>query len=190
MQFVNDPQKSKNVFIIMVGIVILLFLGLGVLGYLYYQKGKAYDKLMTEKKSLESEQSLLSKDTLGQIKQLNSENTKLKTANKTLTDENTKLKSEKETLTTQNTEKDAKMAKAKAYNEVLAYIVQIVQAHNGLNGWTEAEYQTGRTKAQATGDQTFVELIEWAWNSTTIDQVERLAKVLDSIADNIGNNLQ
>ena len=100
--------------------------------------------------------------------------------------QNASLKTENETLTA----KTAKMAKAKAYNDVLAYIVQLVQAHNGLNGWTEAEYQAGRTKAVATGDQSFIDIIDWAWNNQAIDQVERLTKVLDAIADGIGNNLK
>lgn len=190
MNFVNDPRKSKNVFIIMLVIAIVLFVGLVVLGYLFYQKNKSYNNLEAERKALQQEQSLISKDTVNQIKTLTAENTSLKKENANLTTENTSLKKENEDLAAVNKEKAAKMAKASTYNDVLAYLVQIVQAHNGLDGWTEAEYQAGRTKAQATGDQTFVDLIDWAWNSTTIDQVERLTKVLDSISDNIGNNVK
>ncbi|OGY24639.1 MAG: hypothetical protein A2Y57_00770 [Candidatus Woykebacteria bacterium RBG_13_40_7b] len=190
MNFINDPQKSKNVFILMLVISIVLFVGLVILGFLFYQKSKSYKSLEDERRALQAEQSLISKDTVNQIKTLTAENTSLKKENATLTSENTALKSENEDLTANNQEKAAKMAKASVYNDFLAYLVQIIQAHNGLSGWTEAEYQAARTKAQATGDQTFVELIDWAWTSTTIDQVERLTKVLDSISDNIGNNVK
>ena len=169
MQFVNDPRKSKNVFIIMLVIAILLFLGLAVVGFFYWQEVKSYNQLNTDKKALEQQLSSISKDTISQI------------AN---------FKKENETLTASNKAKDAKMAKAKAYNDVLAYLIQIIQAHNGLNGWTEAEYQAGRVKAQATGDQSFVDLVDWAWNNQAIDQVERLTKVMDAIADGIGSNLK
>jgi len=172
MQFVNDPRKSKNVFILMLVISIVLFLGLAVLGYFFWQKTKNYNSLLADKKALESQYSLISKDTVKQIADLKTENANLKKENETLT------------------AKTAKMAKAKAYNDVLAYLIQIIQAHNGLNGWTEAEYQSGRVKAVATGDQSFVDIIDWAWNNQAIDQVERLTKVMDAIADGIGNNLK
>jgi len=176
MQFVNDPRKSKNVFIIMLVVSIVLFLGLAVLGYLFWQKNKSYTSLLVEKKTLESQYSLISKDTVKQIADLKTEN-----AN---------LKKENETLTASNKDKTTKMAKAKAYNDVLAYLIQIIQAHNGLNGWTEAEYQTGRAKAVATGDQSFIDIIDWAWNNQAIDQVERLTKVMDAMADGINSNLK
>ena len=146
MQFVNDPRKSKNVFILMLVISIALFLGLVVLGYFFWQKNKNYNSLLADKKALERQYAFISKDTVKQIADLKTENANLKKENETLT------------------AKTAKMAKAKAYNDVLAYLVQLIQAHNGLNGWTEAEYQDGRAKAVATGDQAFIDIIDWAWN--------------------------
>jgi len=190
MEFINDPRKSKNVFILMLVVSVVLFLGLALMGYFYWQKNKAYNQLLTEKKALEDEQSLLSKDTVTQVKELTAENNLLKKENEKLKTENTNLIKENESLSAGNKENESKMAKAKAYNDVLAYLVQIIQAHNGLNGWTEAEYQAGRQKAQATGDQSFVDLIDWAWNNQAIDQIERLTKVMDAIADGIGNNLK
>ena len=82
-----------------------------------------------------------------------------------------------------------KLAKIKAYNEFFKYLNYVIEIHEGFSGWTEAEYQTARTKAQATGDQDFVDLIDWAWNEESVDPLIRIIKVLKAIVSGIESGL-
>ena len=81
------------------------------------------------------------------------------------------------------------MAKARTYNDFFKYLNDITQVHNGYTGWTEAEYQTGRSKAEATGDGNFVSVIDWAWTATSTPQIDRMIKVWTAIDEGIGSNL-
>ena len=51
--------------------------------------------------------------------------------------------------------------------------------------WTDDEYDTARNKAQATGNNSFVETIDWAWNEKTVDPVTRMIGVWKAITEGI-----
>jgi len=161
MEFVKDPIKSKKIFILMLVIAIVLFLTGGVLGYLYYKKGKDYQNLSNEKELLVDQ---------------------LQTSETDILAENQDLKA-------QVTEYQRKNALAKAYNDFLTYFVSVAQKHNGLNNWTNAEWDEGRRLAEATGNSSFVNLFDWARNNQSISQIDRMIKMLDAIASGIGRNL-
>jgi len=175
MEFVNDPVKSKRVFILMLILTIVFFLGAGVLGYFYYAKNKAYRSLSSEKTNLENQQ----KSSADLQKQID-----------TLTKENTDLTKTKKDQKDQIDSWQAKAAKARAYNDVMRYFAAITKAHNGFDGWTDVEYQTGRAKAQATGDTAFVNTVDWAWNRKDVSQMDRAVGFWNAVCDGIDNSLK
>ena len=168
MTIFDDPRKAKLAFVLTLVFAIIFFLGCAALGYLFYTKYSSYKDLSSKYNKLKNQNQSTVEE--------------LKAKNKTLTDENTTLK---EQITT----KDAGIAKANAYNAFFKYETAVIKAHSGFSGWTEAEYQTGRVKAQATGDTSFVNLIDWAWNRTDIDQVVRIIAVWEATAKGIEDNI-
>jgi len=160
------------------------------LGYFYYKAHKNYKTTKAKLDELTQESALSSGDLNVQLKELKAQNDKLTKENEQLKKEKIVWEKDKETLVASVNDKTTKMAKAKAYNDTLNYIVDLISVHNGLSGITEAEYQKGRQIAQTTNDQSFVDLCDWAWQNESINQIERLTAVLKSIATNISSNLQ
>ena len=68
-------------------------------------------------------------------------------------------------------------------------MTQVIDAHDGFTGWTDAEYQVGREKAQATGNQTFVETVDAAWNNEAIDVTTGVINVYRGIVSGISGAL-
>jgi cell division protein FtsL len=172
MEFINDPIKSKKVFILMLCLTIAFFLTSGALGYLYYAKNRDYKNLNTAKQQLE-EKNKSFEDLQKQIETITSDNKKLKTD-----------------ITDQASAQEAKVKKAKAYNDVMRYFSSVVKAHNGFDDWTDAEYQTARAKAVITGDTAFVSTIDWAWNRHDIGDIDRAVGFWNAVADGIDNSLK
>jgi len=85
--------------------------------------------------------------------------------------------------------KEAGMSTITAYNDFLEYMTQVIDAHDGFSGWTEAEYQIGREKAQATGNSGFVSTVDSAWHDTATDPVVRVVNVYRGIIDGIKGGL-
>ena len=166
----DNPKKAKIAFITTLVITIIFFLGSGVLGYMYYGKHNDY-------KNLKEKYTDLKEVTLSDLEK---ENEELQGQVDTLTQE-------KSALGEQIKDKDAGIATANAYNEFHKYMNQIIQTHNGFEGWTDAEYQIARRKAQATGNTSFVNTVDWAWNRTDIDPVTRLLGVWKAITTGISN---
>ena len=179
MEFVNDPIKSKKVFILMLCLAIAFFIASGALGYLYYAKNRDYKNLNTAKQLLEEKSKSL-EDLQKQVEDLTK-------TNETLTAENKKLKTD---ISDQSSAQAAKVKKAKAYNDVMRYFSSVIKAHNGFDGWTDAEYQTGRVKAQATLDTAFVNTVDWAWNRQDINVVDRVVGFWNAVSDGIDNSLK
>lgn len=107
-----------------------------------------------------------------------------------------KLKEEKAALQSQLdsanqtiSNKNSGISTAKAYNSFLEYLTQVIDAHDGFTGWTDAEYQVGREKAQATGNQTFVDTVDTAWNNQAIDVTTRVINVYRGIVSGISGAL-
>lgn len=72
-----------------------------------------------------------------------------------------------------------------AYNDFLEYMTQVIDAHDGFTGWTDAEYQIGREKAEATGNSDFVNTVDTAWNNTDVDVTVRVVNVYRGIINGI-----
>jgi len=177
MSFLEDPIKTKRAFWISFVLVLVFFISTTVLGFLFYQSYKNYQALKEENQRLAS---------------LPSPSPTISVSPSSGTDllkENMDLKLENQTLKKDLADKNAKTAKAKAYNDFFKYMNSVIMAHNGFDGWTEAEYLTARGKAEATGDGTFVSTIDWAWHDTNTAPLDRLIKVWTSIDQGIGNNL-
>ena len=168
MEFVKDPIKSRNVFVVMLILTILFFLGSSTFGYLYYKKNKSY-------KSLQNERQLSYAELKQQISKIETENTTLKQTNSSLE----KISNDQKILD----------SKIKTYLDVLNYIAQLIDTHDGLDGISEAEYQEGKAIAEATDNDDFVKTLEWVWTRTDLNQFDRLATVLKAISSGISDNL-
>ncbi len=171
MQEPKNPKRTKIAFIVTLIIGVLLLIGSGGLGYLYYQKTNDYNSLKKQNEELKKASTTTKDEQEKQIDELKKENETLKT--------------DKANLEKQVTEKDTQIATAAAYNDFFKYLNQVIRTHNGVSGWTDAEYQVGHQKAEATGSQDFANLIEWAWYHTEVDPITRLLEVWDAIANGI-----
>lgn len=176
MAFYEDPIKAKRVFVVFLSLSILFFIGCGALGYLYYREHKLTKWINTQVSQKDTKIADLEK----QITGVTTESTESAAS---LTEQNTALNK-------QITSYKAKIAKANTYNEFFKYLNSVINAHAGFVGWTDGEFQTAQTKAQATGDTNFVATINWAWYQTTIDPVVRLVRVWNETASGIENSLK
>lgn len=168
MSIFQDPRKAKIAFVLVLIFMLLFLAGGGVLGYFYYKKNVESFDLFMENRELKGQQEI--------------DIDKLEKQIKTLT-------SEKKALTKQVDDDKADFAVIKAYNEFFKYMNSVIEIHNGYTGWTEEEYAVGRTKAQATGDESFVTTIDWAWHRTDIDPATRILRVLKEIVSGIESGL-
>ncbi len=80
-------------------------------------------------------------------------------------------------------------ARIQAYNNFDDYFHNVIVAHGGFDGWTQAEYEHAHDLAEATGDSSFVDIVEYAWNNEDIDPVIRITAVMKGIIDGINANL-
>lgn len=193
----NDPIKAKRTMIVLLVLSIAFFVGVGVMGYFYYQKDSQYKKLTDEKKSLEDQKNKEVVDLQKQIADLNgtgklsSESVlALQKENEQLKKDSTADKATIKDLTNQINAKKAGIAKAVAYNEFLKYLNYVIEVHGGYSGWTDAEFQTGKAKAEVTGDAAFVSTVNWAWYETSVPQVDRIIRVNKEIVSGIENALK
>lgn len=170
MNFVNDPHKMKVVFVTVLIVAIIFFLGSGILGYFYWQKGKLYKSLANDKSKLET-------SIEEQIKEKTAElEAKLQTDTETLRKEKIDCEADRSAKEDQIDSFRSGMAKITAYKEALKYYYSVLEAHGGYTGWTDQEYAIFRSKAQATGDQDFVDVVDYTWNETSVDVVTRLIR--------------
>lgn len=197
--------------ILKIGILAVLIISLlatsGVLGYLYNKKYNEYKALTTEKarieQALEDEKQKTAADYQAQIdgleeevenlteenEGLTSENESLEQENATLEQGNTTLEQENTTLENSISAYQAKQTKITAYIDFLDYVYYVVGVHGGFGGLTETEYQTARSKAQATGDSNLVSAVDSAWNDTEVDQMIRFINVINAAQSGIKSNL-
>ncbi len=175
MDFVNDPVKAKRAFLITLTLTILFFLSTCILGFLYWQKANQYNQLISQTSSTTITSSTSVTTTPC--------NTSL------LTKQISALEKDKTDLQKKITDSDAKFAKIKAYNEFFKYINSVIETHNGFSGWTDAEYQIARGKAQTIGDNSFLSTVDWAWNQTSVDVLTRLLGVWKAITSGIDSVL-
>jgi predicted phage gp36 major capsid-like protein len=184
MEFVNDPRKAKIAFVIVLVLAIIFFLGSGVLGYFYLQKSKSYNSLADNKSKLEA-------SVEEQIKEKTAElEAKLQTDTETLRKEKTDCEADRSAKEDQIDSYRAGMAKVTAYKEFLKYYNAVIEAHNGYTGWTDQEYAIGREKAVVTGDQDFIDIVDYAWNETSVYPVTRVIRVNKAIVTGLERGIK
>lgn len=186
MEFVNDPRKAKIAFVITLIFAIFFFLASGTLGYFYWQKMKSSNDLSTSKQSVEAKLKT-AEDSLTKA------NTDLTTANAELAALESSSSASGQSISSlqkQVADYKAGMTKITAYKEFLKYYNSIIEAHNGYTGWTDAEFQVGKTKAEATGDTSFVSLVNWAWYETTVDVTTRIIRVNKAIVSGLESGIK
>ena len=93
-------------------------------------------------------------------------------------------------LTEENNALKAGIKKSLAYNEFSKYLTSVIKAHNGFSGWTDAEFATAKTKAEATANTNFVSTVNWAWYETTVPQIDRLVRVWEETTAGIDTSLK
>lgn len=179
MKFYEDPKRAKRAFIITLIFAIIFFISAGTLGYLYYAKTRQVKNINTQKEEvtqkLENEKKELEK--------------KLEETQKELEKAKELSTGDKKALEEKITKYDEKLKTITAYNEFLRYLNQVMSTHGGFDGWTDAEYQEGKRKAQGTGDQALVSIVDWAWNNQSIAQMTRFNTVMKAVVDGIAKNL-
>ena len=196
----DAPKTKKKISfkrILKYGIFIVLIITLvatsGVFGYLYYKKYEEYKALTTEKarveQALEDEKQKTAADYQAQIDEQEEEITSLTEDNETLEGEKETLEGEKTTLEDSVSSYLAKLAKIGKYINFLDYVYYVVGVHNGFNNLTDAEYQTAKAKAQATGDSNLVTTVDTAWNDVGGDQMVRFLNVVTAAQNGIKANL-
>ncbi len=172
MDYQEEKIKPKGLgrgLITLIVVSSVLFVGACALGYFVWRDHQNYNKLLSDKQSLESRLAI----------------TKTMTTTPTATVDKEKVELKKEVASYK-----AGREKITAYNDFFKYMNQIVETHNGFSGWTDAEFQTGKSKAEATGDTDFVSKVDWAWYETSVDPLQRALGVWKSIADGIDRGLK
>ncbi len=186
----NDPTRIKRVVIIISSVLSIFIVAVAVLGYLYYEKNKSNQVLLTDKTNLENDKN-------NQEKEISDLTKKLEECTASGGETTEKAASEKATLEKQKNDLQdevnslkAKTAKANSYNNFFKYMNSIIETHNGFTGWTDAEFQEGRRIAESTGDTTFASRVNWAWYETSVDVTTRVIGVWKAIASGIETSLK
>ncbi|MFA5157641.1 MAG: hypothetical protein WC451_00410 [Patescibacteria group bacterium] len=183
MEFVNDPRKAKIAFVVVLLLAIVFFLASGALGYLYWHKLDDRNNLAASKQQVEESLSAT----------LKTAENNLTAANKEIADLQASTDSSGQSISSlqkQIADYKAGLAKITAYKEFLKYYNSVIETHNGYTGWTDAEFQVGKTKAEATGDASFVSTVNWAWYETSVDVATRIIRVNKEIVSGIESGIK
>lgn len=178
-QPVKEKKKFPWITILLLCFTLLVMVIAVVMGYLYFTNRETYSNLLSEKNSLED-----------QIEQLQQEKNAITEENATLEEEKTSLEEENASLESEITGYEAIQAQIKAYNDFDEYVFYVVGIHGGFINLTEDEYQTARSKAEATGDEDLVAAVDSAWNDTHISPIIRFVNVMNAVIEGIDENCQ
>ena len=199
----QDPKKSKTLSFVSVGILCLaLVVVTVVLGYLFYRSYTEANDLADDKTALIEENQKLKEQVgelqgelldegacLEEVDELETQVEELEKENATLKEENTSLKNENDALKVRVADYQARMAQVGRYNALHRYIYEVIVAHDGFSGWTEAEYQVGYSIAVSTGDTSLINAVDNAWHNLDGDPIARFASVMWEIIEGINENL-
>lgn len=150
----------------------------GVLGYLYLDEKDKNKNLQSEIDKMEGEQNTADSevaDLLVQIDDLQAEIDEAAIENTELT---TDLQAYKD-----------QAVRASNYNAVFKCLVDTIDRHDGFTGWTQSDYNTGYSYAQATGDANLMDAVHDAWYDADGDPVARVNRVLREIEEGIDANV-
>lgn len=184
MKFLQDPVKAKRIFIPLVLLCSIFLISSIVLSLLYLRTNNEIDSKKEEVKSLEDDK-----------KELEEEIESLETNIKELEDvaeikdeyekEISQLEGQIENYISEEASYKNKLSKINLYNIVHHYIYDLVIAHSDGTPITEAEYQTTRAKAEATGDTTLVSAVDNAWYNRDGQPAVRFGGMMWEIVDGI-----
>ena len=187
---VEDPIKLRNTTKVLFVILIIFFLGSGVLGYFYYQKIKKINDLSKEIIAIEDQKNQETAKLQKQIDELTGSGKLSADSTSALKKESDQLKLDKKSLQDQITALNAKIAQANTYNEMFKYYNQVIETHGGFTGWTDAEFQTGRVLAEKTGNASYVNTVNWAWYETSVPPFDRALRFQKETATGVENSLK
>ena len=188
MSIFENTIKIKKVFIVILVLMILFVIGGGVLGYFYYKKHQAYKSLLAEKNEIQTNLDNVRKDLDKANNELETTSVDLRKDLKDCESDKSALEEDLKDLNAASASYEDKNKVVKAYAEFLKYLSQIINAHNGLDGISEAEFQQGYSLAQATGNSDFAATVNWAWHTESVSQAKRLARVMLETAQGILDN--
>lgn len=181
--FTQNPKNLKIAFYVTLMLSVIFLAGLCVLGYFYYLKTVEFDNLKLNYDELNTNYITL-RASYDDLKSKEGETKEdLEKKLKDAEEENESLKAENSNL-----KKD--MEEAAAYLAFFNHMTEVIDHHDGFTGWTEAEHQAGVVLARKTGDNDFVELVEWAWHNHDVNPVTRVVRVWDAIYDGINEALK
>jgi cell division protein FtsB len=185
----KHPKRTKILLTLFVlSTVGALSLTILVLGYLYYKKSSEVRDLKADNSQLADK----AKDTeeyQAELEDLEEDydlaTDEIETLEASVTEKDATI----ERITVDNTAYATKIANIKKYNDVYDFLADLIIAHGGATGWTQADYQAGRNLAQATGDQGLLDAIDAAWYNTGVDPVLRVGNVIKELVEGITANL-
>ena len=180
-----DPVKKFRIVSWVIFSVLMLVIAIG--SYYFFTINGWKEKIIASK---DEKIAQLTDDLSKQAKLLEETGSQTSKDKAALSAENAQLTKDKSSLTAENAALKAGKAKALAYNEFFKFLNTVIETHNGFTGWTDAEFQTGKSKAEATGDISFVSTINWAWYETGIDPDTRVMRVWKEIVSGIQNALK
>lgn len=180
-----DPIKKFRIFFWVIFSLLIIVIAAG--SYYFFnldswKEGVVFDK---DQKIAQLEQENRKKD--ADLSQYQTSSDQSQTS---LASTNTQLKVDNDKLTTENTDLKADKTLASAYNNFFKYLTSVIETHGGFTGWTDAEFQTGRSLAEKTGNTAFVSTINWAWYETSVDPSTRVIRVWNETAAGIENALK
>lgn len=180
-----DPvKKYRIVFWIVFSVLILTIAG----GIFYFMRLNAWKESIIASK--DEKIALQATDLAKQKKLLEDAGLQSTKDKDSLASKNAQLKKEKDILTAENSALKAQKSKALAYNAVFAYVTSVIKTHAGFSGWTEAEFQAGKAKAEATGDTNYVSMVNWAWYETSVPPTDRVIRFWEDTSSGISNALK
>jgi hypothetical protein len=164
MELTTGEQKVKRV--VLAVVVGILAIGTVALGYLYYNENVDKKTLADQNKILEDQYNTILEKNQSEIDELTG-------GASSLSGEKTTLEGQNATLKKKNDEYAAGMATIKAYNDMFKYYNTVIDTHDGFTGWTDAEFQTGKSLAEKTGNSSYVSTVNWAWYETSVPPFDR-----------------
>lgn len=186
----KDPKKAKRIYIISFALICLFFIVIiSISGYIIYKLNKNNNSLKSDKAALEQQIEEYKTSSTKTSEDYEKQIADLEAAAVLLNEQITTLTSEKDSLSSEVDDYEKKQANIKAYNDFNKYVYYVVGIHGGFINLTEAEYQTARSKAVATGNQTLVDAVDTAWTDTGTSQIIRFVNVMNAAIDGINANL-
>lgn len=180
-----DPVKKFRIFFWIIFVFLVLVIAAG--SYYFISADVFKNRIIASKDEKIALQAI---DLSRQAKLLEDASSQTAQDKESLTAENAQLKKDKDTLTAENNALKAGKTKALAYAEFFRYLNSIIETHGGFTGWTDPEFQTAKTKAEATGDTSFVSTVNWAWYDRDTPPFDRVLRTWKEIVSGIQNALK